>query len=614
MWLLLKSTALLLAVMSASHAVPIDSASSTNTPQFDPYSINLDDFHRHSYLQEVVALMRAGRQQEANLEIAQILTRRPQDKDALELAGISLMITKKFEAAEVAFARRVALPPVGADIVSKYGVTKILNGDVEAGARLLRQVIQYRPDDEMSNRYLGWLADKDNNPALAIHYLERLPAPEDVSLRDFHIELARNYKIVGSYQAIIDLLSAAVSPRELNDENLRIQAALYLALGHAGTGDSSRAQTWLSSLEPYMAQNPIGRFQLEMSLAEVTKDTDAARMAVDDFLEEREDGKDYARFELAKVLITQGEAIQAVEEMQLALEYANEENTRHILSLLIPVLIGENLVNEAIDSLQTASQKFTANDEFQFGLAELQATHGRLEESQETLRDLIGRRSPYPPAILLAGRLARAQQDHASALGYLEQYIEKMPDDMNGWITKAGIQYDRNQIDLAIDTLRQGAEANPGEALLRYELGAMYQSAGRMESANERYEEVLALNPNHVQAMDSLASNLLDMDQDIERAHELADRLYSYMPDDPYIQDLWGWALYRKGELESARAVLEKAVAGIADSGRADYHLALTLRDLGEEEKADEHFRSALGKGLADHLEPLAERALRSSQ
>ncbi len=609
MWLLLKRTALLLVVASASHAVPVDS-SSINPPRFDSLGINLDAFERMSHLHEVVLRMRDGRQEEANLMIARILARTPQDKDALELAGISLMITQQFEAAEEAFARRVALPPVSAEIVSKYGVTKILNGDTEGGVRLLRQVIQYRPNDEMSNRYLGWLEDRDNNPALAIEYLRRLPTPEQVSLRDYHIDLAKNYKNVGAYQAIIDLLAAAVSPRELNGENLRIQAALYLALAHAGLGDSSRSQTWLSSLKPYMEENPVGRFQLEMNLAEVTKNTTAARKAVDDFLEEKKDGEDFARFELAKVLLAQGETIQAVDQIQLALEHANEENTRHILSLLIPVLTGENLINDAIGSLENASTKFPKNDEFRFGLADMQATHGRVESANETLRTLRDRRSPYPPAVLLTARLARAQQNYSLALDYLEQYIEEMPGDSNGWIAKAGVYYDQNQIDLAIDTLKQGAASNPGEAVLQYELGAMYQAAGRIESANDRYEQALALNANHVQAMDSLASNLLDMDEDIERAYEFAEKLYSYMTDDPYIKDLWGWALYRKGELESAQAVLETAAAGIQDSGRADYHLALTLRDLGEEDEAVEYFRSALGKGLDDHLKPTAERAI----
>jgi len=48
----------------------------------------------------IADMMAAGKQQEANMAIARLLQKNPRDKEALELAGISLMQMKDFKAAE----------------------------------------------------------------------------------------------------------------------------------------------------------------------------------------------------------------------------------------------------------------------------------------------------------------------------------------------------------------------------------------------------------------------------------------------------------------------------------------------------------------------------------
>lgn len=614
MYRLLTGVAVMMVMVTSSHAITIEQSSPIEAPTIDSLSISNPAVIRDSQLQEIVKLIQAGRQQEANVQIARILARRPKDKDALELAGISLMMMKNFKAAEEAFQRLVALPPVKAEVITKYGVTKILNGDLKMGEKLLRQVVQVTPEDHLANRYLGWLAERAGDTRQAIYYLEKLPSARAAGLRDFHLALARNYKQVQSYQSIIDLLSPVLAENKLENRALTTQAALYLTLSYAATGDAKKSRQWANSLEPLIADNPLNLFQLQMGLAEVNRDTQSAQKAVQRLLEKVPGAEAYARFALARVYLLTGEVIKAVDEYETALKSVDEADTANILKVMIPVLLGESMNEYAIGVLERATRKYPNNDDFLYGLADLQLTSGRVQASQATLAALTERPQPYPPALLLGGKVARAEKDYAAASRYLRQYIELDPADESAWIALAGIHFDQNDIPQAIETLKQAVEVNPSKAILEYELGTLYQAAGKLDMANKRYEAALALNGDYLAAMDNLASNLLDLNQDIKRARDLAGKVYAELPDTPYIQDLWGWALYRSGDLKNAKVTLQKAARGITDSGRADYHLALALRDLGDKETAEKHFKLALDKGLSAPLKSEVEAAMKAEK
>ncbi|WP_260292669.1 tetratricopeptide repeat protein [Sedimenticola hydrogenitrophicus] len=610
---LFMGVVLMLSMAPVSHAITIEQSSSLETPAIDSLSITNPAIIRDSQLQEIVQLIQAGKQQEANVQIARILAQRPKDKDALELAGISLMMMKNFKAAEEAFRRLMALPPVKADVITKYGVTKILNGDVKIGRTLLQQVVRATPDDNLANRYLGWLAQQSGDTREAIFYLEKLPSAQIAGLKDYHIDLARNYKQVQAYRAIIDLLSPVLSPDKLANKRYPTQAALYLTLSYAALGETKKSAQWDASLRPLVAGNPLNLFQLEMGLAEVTKDTQAAQAAARGLMERVPDAEAHARFGLARVFLLAGQVIKAMDEYELALKIVDEADTARILQVMIPVLLNERMNDYAIDVLERATRKYPDNDDFLYGLADLQASSGRIQASQKTLAALIDRPQPHVPALLLGGEAARAEKNYALATRYLRQYIDINPSGEKGWIALAGVQFDQGKLSQAIEILKQGAAVNPTKAVLAYELGTLYQAAGQLDMANRQYEAALALNANYLAAMDNLASNLLDMNQNIQKARDLAEKVYAELPDAPYIQDLWGWALYRSGDLKSAQTALSKAADGITDSGRADYHLALTLRDLGDHEKAKKHFRLALDKGLSATLQSEVEAAIKAT-
>jgi len=278
-----------LVCVATAQAVTIRQPSLMEPPAIDSLRLTDPATIRDGQLREIVELMEAGKQQEANLKIANLLARRPNDKEALELAGISLMIMKNFVAAEEAFRRLVALPPVTADVISKYGVTKILNGDIEMGVRLLQQVVQHQPENRLANRYLGWVAQKAGNPRQAAYYLSKLPAPEASGLEDYHLALADSLERLGAYQAIVELFAEAVPPSALERSTSHSHAALYLAVAHAALGEHDKAAALAQLLRQQAADDPLNLFRLNINLARVTKDVEAGQQSVTSLLRQLPD-------------------------------------------------------------------------------------------------------------------------------------------------------------------------------------------------------------------------------------------------------------------------------------------------------------------------------------
>lgn len=596
-----------------AEAVTISQPSLLEPPLLDSLRIINPADIRDNQLREIAELMASGRQQDANIKIAQILAKRPKDKDALELAGISLMVMKNFVAAEEAFSRLVALPPVKAEVISKYGVTKILNGDVGGGVKLLQQVVQFQPENRLANRYLGWVAEKAGDPQQASYYLGKLPTPEVLGIQDYHIALARSYEQLGDYRAIMNLFAPVITTEKLANSSLDTHAALYLSVAYAAEGELKKSETLAAALQQIIKDNPLNLFRLKISIANITKNIEAANQAVDELLLELPQAEAMARFELAKIFLATGDLVGALDQYETSLSLTDEQGSGDVLQAMIPLMLNANMQNQAVEVMRNTSSKYPNNENFIYSLAELQAATGRVQASLRTLKGLVERPEPHPKGLLLAGNVARSDKRYSLAQRYLEQLVVLQPNNEGGWVALAGVFFDQANTTEAIKVLERGITANPNKAVLRYELGTLFQAAGDLDSANKEYEAALAMNGDYLAAIDNLASNLLDRNQDVARARELAAKAYEKLPDDPYIQDLWGWALYRTGELEQAQRLLHEASAGLEVSGRADYHLALVLRDLGKTNQAIKHFRIALKKGLPDGIRSEAHAALQAA-
>jgi tetratricopeptide (TPR) repeat protein len=121
--------------------------------------------------------------------------------------------------------------------------------------------------------------------------------------------------------------------------------------------------------------------------------------------------------------------------------------------------------------------------------------------------------------------------------------------------------------------------------------------SGQPEKAMAIYEKALAADPYRWAAANNLAFLMADNPAsatDLDRALELAQQAQRQRPEDPVVLDTLGWVHYKRGDMESATALLTHAVEKAPDNGALNYHLGQVLFDSNRLEDAREKLEAAM--------------------
>jgi tetratricopeptide (TPR) repeat protein len=254
----------------------------------------------------------------------------------------------------------------------------------------------------------------------------------------------------------------------------------------------------------------------------------------------------------------------------------------------------------------------------------------KLAQSQQEYETALAKSSPaelQPLAGLVAVHLLQGERDKARAR--LDRALEAAPDspllhNMKGELLLGGKQFDaalaafdtaiglepkfaagyRNLAlarlamgdkDGAVAAYRSGIRANPGDAALTTQLASLYEGLGRHDEAIEVYRELLAKDPGSLMASNNLAMLLAtyrDDKQSLEQAASLSARLAA--SDNPNYLDTVGWVSYRRGDVDAAISVLERAVARAPESPVIRYHLGKAYHVKGDAAQARANLERAL--------------------
>jgi len=250
-----------------------------------------------------------------------------------------------------------------------------------------------------------------------------------------------------------------------------------------------------------------------------------------------------ARFNLANALVSNGQMIEAIEELKETLREA-PDYTRAI-SLLTELMRKQGRIEELVeilDEAQTAAPDcFEAKKEYGFTLAQL----SRLEEAEKTLKECVEidprlaqihynlgcvqkKLKKFLDAQVSFQVALNLEPDHAAAkknlavamasVGCYEQAIptfleaaEKLPDDPEVWNNLCMAFRQLGRFDEAFEASDQAIKANPGYHDIYNERGAAFQSFGGMKEAIGNYQKALEIEPGAIGAEKNLLFALLNL-------------------------------------------------------------------------------------------------------
>ncbi|QDU36672.1 tetratricopeptide repeat protein [Maioricimonas rarisocia] len=157
-----------------------------------------------------------------------------------------------------------------------------------------------------------------------------------------------------------------------------------------------------------------------------------------------------------------------------------------------------------------------------------------------------------------------------------------------GWIHYHARQWDK-AIEIFEDVIARASSPDEKELLRRaqFVLSSIYVQQDNMEKGEQILEDVLADEPDNVQANNDLGYLWADQGKNLEQARKMIEKAIAAEPDNPAYLDSMGWVLYQLGEFEEARSYLLQATEkdGGEDSTIFD-HIGDCEQKLGNEEAA----------------------------
>lgn len=228
-----------------------------------------------------------------------------------------------------------------------------------------------------------------------------------------------------------------------------------------------------------------------------------------------------------------------------------------------------------------------------------------LKAYQQVMPDpILGWDARFEAAMLL-GRMERPEDSIAK----LKNMLSERPDDLTIVTSLADTlrvieRYDeaRGYYDQVVAALDVPLDRHWG---LFYSRGIVLERLGEWPAAEADFRRALTLAPDQPLVLNYLGYTMVEKGQNLGEALEMIEKAVEQRPDDGYIIDSLGWALYKLGQYEEATGWLEKAVQLRPEDPTINDHLGDAYWKTGRRLEATFQWRHALA------MKPEKEDALR---
>ncbi len=192
--------------------------------------------------------------------------------------------------------------------------------------------------------------------------------------------------------------------------------------------------------------------------------------------------------------------------------------------------------------------------------------------------------------------------DYEALLGTAEKAMDVFPNKAFLFYMHGVAAYELGQYTQSLASLDQALLMSGKDGHLQLDTqiqrGKTYSAIGKAAPSNEAFDAALALHAKSPEALSAYAYCLALRGENLERAKEMAAMANDLAPENPKIQDAYGWVLYRSKDLQGAKKWISKAL----ENGGEHYALILehygdVLYLLKDTENAMQYWTKAKEKG-----------------
>jgi tetratricopeptide (TPR) repeat protein len=218
----------------------------------------------------------------------------------------------------------------------------------------------------------------------------------------------------------------------------------------------------------------------------------------------------------------------------------------------------------------------------------------RFNYALEQVSQRIERNPDVSGYYLIKAKVHVANEDLDQAEKLLLKAIDLDPDNRTPYMILSQVYVRDEKRAAALERLQQVVSKNPEDISALMIMCGIYEYEKQFENARYTYEKILTANPNFPPALNNLGYLFSEVFNLHDEAYEYTNRARQLLPHDPAIADTLGWILYKRGDIEWARSLIQESAEKLSDNAEVRYHLGMTYYMLGDEDVAKEHLLKAL--------------------
>lgn len=216
------------------------------------------------------------------------------------------------------------------------------------------------------------------------------------------------------------------------------------------------------------------------------------------------------------------------------------------------------------------------------------------DEGLKSVQSLLAKADDGEAGQQLLGELALQANKLDLAEKAFQRELQINPQSVSALYGMAQVQLSRGQDDASREWFERFAAAQPKNAAVHVQLGALAERQKDWPRAISQYEAAIKLDSNYAIAKNNLAWLYAEHGGNIAAALRLAQEARSALPKDPHVADTLGWLLVKMGSAESALPYLKECSAAIPANPSYHYHLGTAYLNIGQTEQAKQELQTAL--------------------
>lgn len=432
-------------------------------------------------------LIRAGRLDEAEALLWDVLARHPENAEALNLLGSIRLQQKRYAESETLLRRAISLAP---DLLpARTNLTRLYHAQGEADKELaeLLEAGRLAPGDAEINCALAAAYVKQNDYHRALEALERIPHAHR------------------------------------SDAALPLLEASYLGLGQV---DEARSLT--SEVAARAAKNP----GLPIDFANVLLDFDLVNdaLAMLETAQKQQAPTSQLYFAMGRARDRKGEIALAQKDFRRAVDL-NPSSVDALLALA-RLLASQGQWEKSVELLGRARTVAPNSPEVLRKFAAVSLHAGHPANAVEAAQQLVKLRPNEAEAVYLLGVAQLQNGDAEEARSTLDNYIKLRPQDPLAFLALGMVEANLHDLITARANFEQSIQLDPNQAEAYYQLALIFREQGDNRSAIAQLEKSVAVDAQRAQ-VHALLGTLYLLQQDYAKAEEHLTRAADLAPDSP---------------------------------------------------------------------------------